>query len=57
MEKVKLAGDNNFLKCPDCAKVFNMEELVQNVLIDEWWFVGSEASLDEKLKQAICGPN
>ena len=43
-------GDDNFLKCPACAKVFNMDELVQNVLIE--WF-GNETGLDKKLKLAV----
>jgi hypothetical protein len=29
-------GDDNFPKHPDCEKVFNIDELVQNVLFE--WF-------------------
>jgi hypothetical protein len=44
-------GNNNFLKkCPDCSKVFNMEDLVRNILIE--WF-GSEDNLKRKVKLAV----
>jgi len=43
-------GNDNFLKCPDCAKVFNMDELVENVLVE--WF-GNADNLDRKLRLAI----
>ena len=43
-------GDNNFLKCPDCSRVFNMEDLVRNVLIE--WF-GSEVNLERKVQLAV----
>jgi hypothetical protein len=44
-------GDDNFLKCPACAKVFNMDELVQKNILIEWF--GNETSLDKKLKLAV----
>ena len=43
-------GGNNFLKCPDCAKQFDMNELVENVLVDCF---GSTENLDQKLKLAV----
>ena len=49
MARVLLAP-TTFCKCPDCAKVFDMDELVENVLVE--WF-GSTENLDRKLKLAI----
>ena len=43
-------GRDNFLKCPDCGTLFNMDKLVNNVLVK--WF-GSELILEKKLRLAI----
>ena len=43
-------GDDNFLQCSHCGKVFNMDELVSNVLIE--WF-GTSHNLHRKLRLAV----
>jgi hypothetical protein len=43
-------GHDSFLKCTDCARIVNMDQLVANVLTK--WF-GSESNLERKLRLAV----
>jgi hypothetical protein len=43
-------GHDSFLKCPECERIFNMDNLVVNVLTK--WF-GSESNVERKLKLAV----
>ena len=43
-------GTDKFLKCPDCGTFFNMDNLVDNVLVT--WF-GTKSNLEKKLKLAV----